>query len=544
MRDARPPSALATCSLPVPSIGALLAGVVGFCLPRPGHKMRWFVDVSGDGVSARAERYCVDANAWQTALQATQKLRGDRAPLSRLSVELLQEGYRAVDPVGGVRYQVSQAPSDAPLISTPANGVSYSGVGANAQAETTVPIDASVGASLTASSPNSRPAQDHSKSDSAGGRTPKVFLSRTQPPNTEAPITYCEQAVLVATGLDRQEVEAVLRDTWSAVREELRTSPPGQLVQIAVFDHEFLERPSHPPLGTLTWKDWRGDPVLNFPAPVEPEPALTSRLPTQPSPEELTLPPAEPTPPPREFAAPAEALVSLAEPAAPLPRTEAGVAASTAPKHPDPQKRPAVESSPPAIGSSRGSGAASSRPKLVVASRRFEEDLVAELFESMHSLHFARDIFMGADFVLNLLDEVIPSEISLVQVFDIDKRAFVVVRARGPGAERALAYASADTDQQIAEIMRWESARTTPASAENPLNTGRLAFFTRPITELLSGPVQQEGRYLGLLEIANPFGGIPFQRREINALDYVCAQFADFVADRPIVLEADLIIGR
>src|SRR5215510_13312395 len=77
--------------------------------------MRWFVEVSRVGDSTPAERYCLEAKAWQAALQEARKLRGDSGPLSKFSIELLDDGYRAVDPVQKIRYVVNQAPADSAL---------------------------------------------------------------------------------------------------------------------------------------------------------------------------------------------------------------------------------------------------------------------------------------------------------------------------------------------------------------------------------------------------------------------------------------------
>ena len=41
--------------------------------------------------------------------------------------------------------------------------------------------------------------------------------------------------------------------------------PAGKLVNLAVFDMTFQGKPPVPPLATLTWKDWRGAPVVAFP---------------------------------------------------------------------------------------------------------------------------------------------------------------------------------------------------------------------------------------------------------------------------------------
>ena len=82
--------------------------------------MRWFVEVSRVGETSSDEKYCVEAKQWQAALQEARKLRGDSGPLSKFSIELLDEGYRAVDPKQKLRYVVAKAPQDAELSSVPA----------------------------------------------------------------------------------------------------------------------------------------------------------------------------------------------------------------------------------------------------------------------------------------------------------------------------------------------------------------------------------------------------------------------------------------
>ena len=81
--------------------------------------MRWFVEVSRVGESDVAEEYCVEAKQWQAALQEVRKLRGDAGALSKFSIELLDRGYRAVDPSLKVRYLINEAPPEATLTSAP-----------------------------------------------------------------------------------------------------------------------------------------------------------------------------------------------------------------------------------------------------------------------------------------------------------------------------------------------------------------------------------------------------------------------------------------
>jgi hypothetical protein len=182
--------------------------------------------------------------------------------------------------------------------------------------------------------------------------------------------------------------------------------------------------------------------------------------------------------------------------------------------------------------------------KIALGRRRAGEDLISELFESMHELHFARDIAVGADFVLGVLQQVLPCEAIVIQVFDINTRNFVAVRGRGGGAERAVLHRTPDSDPLTAEIMRRDRSRAYRPEADARFKSGRWGTIGLSLHEVLCGPVRQGGRYLGMIELANPQGGAPFHETEINALDYICEQFADFVASRPVVLDPDVILGR
>src|SRR5512146_3286181 len=79
--------------------------------------MRWLVEVSSLG-KTDAQKYCVEAESWQRALQAARTQRGEEGPMSGFSIELLEEGYRAVDPLARVRFIVKRAPDDMPVTVT------------------------------------------------------------------------------------------------------------------------------------------------------------------------------------------------------------------------------------------------------------------------------------------------------------------------------------------------------------------------------------------------------------------------------------------
>jgi GAF domain-containing protein len=177
--------------------------------------------------------------------------------------------------------------------------------------------------------------------------------------------------------------------------------------------------------------------------------------------------------------------------------------------------------------------------------RKPGEDLIGELFEAMHDLHFVTDIVSGAQFVLSILEHMLPSEGVIVHVFDINTRHFVVLRAAGPNAHKTLLHRTPDKEALFVDAMRrTRCLRFDDAQGSAHFEAGRWVQLGVSPKSALCGPVQQGGRYLGLIELANPLGGGRYHDSEANALDYICEQFADFVAARPIVVDADVVLAR
>jgi hypothetical protein len=685
--------------------------------------MRWFVEVSRVGENSSDEKYCVEAKQWQAALQEARKLRGDSGPLSKFSIELLDDGYRAVDPKQKLRFVVAKAPNDAALSTEGAaphrNGSSASvapaaasmappaaapsvappATAAAAAAPAPAPAPAAVAPSVAPSAPvviapapvavvaapvviapapvavvaapvviapasvevapaPAAPAADFAaqgepyagvpssalsphapsgvapvvnKSPSAfpprpeGGKAPSVRPSAgitvpndvipaapavpkglgpavashqnlTQPsaaidmpppssvlrkrqeePTTESPITYREIAYVVEPGVSRGSVEALLWASFRDLSRELASRPGQKFVQLAVFDHKFDKRPERAPLGTLAWKDWRGNPVLTFPffdgtAPARasmPAPSIKPIAVVQIS---SSAPPPAPEAAPAAFApapavsAPVPAVSAPAPEAAPAAAVSApapapvAVEAAPAPVAATPAPTPAVAvQTPPAEKSdpqaaipltrekmpSHPSNARASKPRLAAVRRRAGEDLIGELFETMHDLHFMQGVADGAEFMLASIESIVPCDGVLVQVFDINTRQFVVVRAKGPGTMQVLLHRTPDTDPFISAIMRRPgSVAIHDVQKDTRVLGPRWDALGVTPQRALCGPVRQGGRYLGLIEVANPLGDAPFHQTEQNAIDYVCEQFAQFLANRPIVLEADVILRR
>ncbi|MBM4363647.1 MAG: hypothetical protein FJ104_13275, partial [Deltaproteobacteria bacterium] len=126
-------------------------------------------------------------------------------------------------------------------------------------------------------------------------------------------------------------------------------------------------------------------------------------------------------------------------------------------------------------------------------------------------------------------------------VFDINRREFVVVRAAGPEARAALLTRTPDGEPIFREVLR---AGARSYSGDPRLAGGRWnRVGVVPALAALAG-VQLGGRYLGVLELANPLGGTPLHSGELNALEYIAQQFAEFVASKPLILDDDAVLPK
>ncbi|HEY2515282.1 MAG TPA: hypothetical protein VGI39_30655, partial [Polyangiaceae bacterium] len=391
--------------------------------------MRWHVEVTSMD-KADTQSVVVEAQSWQRALQAARTSRGESGPISGFSIELLEEGYRAVDPLGRLRYDVKRAVDDevTTTISVPQPGT----LGAAAGAPVVAPHAPAVPAAPTALSAPPRPAPipapptgaDEGKGAAASRKPPvpapvsvqpppaplavsapkpapipappkmelpppsraavvaptpivsigpasgpfsastngglaattletdalvevpdvpepaeapivpvapiafvpaaqtlqgipdgpipptQVVFKREHDPTERLPLTYREYVYSVARGVDEAAGERLLRSQLDQVRASIASARPGKFVNLAVFDVVFQGRPPVPPLATLAWKDWRGEPRVAFPrrgtvAPASIRPAATAPPPSVRPPAPVQPPtPGFAPPPPQTFAPP------------------------------------------------------------------------------------------------------------------------------------------------------------------------------------------------------------------------------------------------
>jgi GAF domain-containing protein len=160
----------------------------------------------------------------------------------------------------------------------------------------------------------------------------------------------------------------------------------------------------------------------------------------------------------------------------------------------------------------------------------------------MHDLHFLADPLTGADFVLGLMLDKLPSAVALVHFYDIDAREFVVVRAAGAGAAKVMQIRTNEKEPLIAEAMhKGRAVVVDDASVDSRAQNGRWALIGDPPRSIICAPVEQGGRFLGLLELSNPLDGQPFREGDGHAITYIGEQFAEFLAARGVVLDPERI---
>jgi hypothetical protein len=383
----------------------------------------------------------------------------------------------------------------------------------------------------------------------------QVIFKREEDPSASAPLTYREYVYAVTAGTSEEDAERVLLAQFELVKRALEGARRGKLVNLAVYDSIFRGRPTVVPVATLAWKDWKGPaPVIEFPrrraarsaASVSPSPPSAPPPAVVPAP--VVAAPAAPAP-----VVPAPALTLAVEPipvpAAPEPEaaalpaperltdsTAGAVLSQSAPLTPAPAPGPGPTDRPSNAGRISRPGGAGGRAK--------GDELITALFEAMHDLHFLRDAIEGGDFCLSLAIETLPAAGGIVHLYDIDKREFVVTCTAGKGVERLLSTRSPESDALLLAAMRKRRALVVgDAASHDGAATTRYAPFGGA-KHLMVAPVLYGGRFIGAIELVNTTDGSPFTEDEGNALSYIAEQYAEYVTQRGIILDADRISQR
>jgi len=172
------------------------------------------------------------------------------------------------------------------------------------------------------------------------------------------------------------------------------------------------------------------------------------------------------------------------------------------------------------------------------------EDLVADLFEAMHDLHFVRDAIEGGEFCLTLAMDKLPSRAGIVHLYDIDKREFLVTSTRGAGTGKLLLRRHAESDAILQAAMNRRRAIVIADGTHSSAVAVERYEALGGVRSLMIAPVMEHGRFLGAIELINPLDGLPFTDAEGNALNYIAGQFAEFLSSHGIVTDPERISAR
>jgi GAF domain-containing protein len=139
---------------------------------------------------------------------------------------------------------------------------------------------------------------------------------------------------------------------------------------------------------------------------------------------------------------------------------------------------------------------------------------------------------------LSLILEKLPCDAGVVHFFDINALEFVVVRAVGRGSGRVLLCRTPEKDPLIARAMSSHRAVVIADAKDDPRLKGeRWARLGIPLRSVIVAPVEQAGRFLGLIELVNPRDGGLFTDGDGHGLTYLGEQFAEFLAARGLLLD-------
>ncbi len=451
--------------------------------------MRWLVEVTPLG-KAETDSVTVDADSWHKALERARLQRGEAAQLNGFSIELLAIGCRAIDPASRLRYTVTSLGEAA----APAAVPKFSGSSSNAREIATpdaVPFD--------------------------------VVFRREEAPTDAVPLTYREYVLSVPSGTTEGSADELLRRHLKTVRAALVDMPAGKVVNLAVFEAPFVEPPVTRPLATLTWKDWNAEPSVGFPR------SAVSSAPGIPLAKGGTLHVDKP-----QSAPPAAEPVSPAAPIANAPGARE-VSAQTADP---PSDRPAsARMSPQPMGTAELLGSSSSVGAMGPRPRMRADELLGELFESMHELQFVRDPISGGDLCLTIATEAIPSRAGIVHLYDMGRREFVVASTSGEAIKRLTSRRHPESDAMLSRAMRSPEALVIASLADDEMPVAPRYVELGGVRSLVVARATVRGRCFGAIELIDPLDGFPFTTVEGNAIAYIAQQFAEFVASRGSAVE-------
>ena len=169
------------------------------------------------------------------------------------------------------------------------------------------------------------------------------------------------------------------------------------------------------------------------------------------------------------------------------------------------------------------------------------DDVLETLFEALRDLDAEADALTAARACLGALAGVVPSRASMVHAFEVMRRDFLVVDARGESTESMVLQRSSKDDPLFrvaipkGEPFPWNDLRRAPVA--------RLARFAGlpHVARVLVCPVLDGARWLGAIEIVDPLHDGPFRTQDVIAGRYVAQRYAHYLTAHGMVLDVAAI---
>ncbi len=372
----------------------------------------------------------------------------------------------------------------------------------------------------------------------------KIFFSRDENPTTGSNLIYRERLIASTEVGEREVLRSLLLHYFETLRRSITTLEGARYINLAVYTQEFKGRPPGPPVGALSWQDWKDrEPQISFPS-VEPAKVETSFIPPDAAPAEPA--PAAPAP----QAAPSQPAAAPAS-ASPKPDTSASSLGATTPAGsqvpPAPDIPAAAPPEAPAAAPAEAPAAtAAPAPQPGHARRRTPSqqmhigrdvqmqdtgEILAEVFEEMQDLYFTQNQEEAAEFVLNLAMKKIPAEAGSVFLADINTRELYFAAVYGPTAEKLKGQRLMITTGIVGFAARRGAAIAISDVTKDPRFCDEFDSSSGFVTKsVVCAPVQYEGRSFGAMEILNRKGGDSFSQGEVNIISYIATQLAEYIA--------------
>lgn len=164
------------------------------------------------------------------------------------------------------------------------------------------------------------------------------------------------------------------------------------------------------------------------------------------------------------------------------------------------------------------------------ADPRSVEDILGDLFGKTQEIYNHKKAAAAAEFILGLAMESVPAESGSVLIADINDNELYFAAATGPKAAEVKQF-RVPIGQGIAGFCATEGVALAVSDADQDERfyadiSEKLGYATASI---LCSPCQNEGRTYAVLELVNRSGGSCFTADEVNVLNFLAYEFAQYL---------------